>query len=213
VVTPPPTTSPTPTTSGQPRLPDATLAITPNSTRVDFGASVTITGALTDADGTPVAGRAIGLAEHLTGEPGWSRVGEVLTTTASGEVIFTVPSLDHNAHFVLRGGAHVHSPITKVAVMPTVDAPVVAPLVGSRQATVTVSVTGGEEGDVVVLRRLGRNPSERTAELDSTGQAVFMTPVPLRHPVHYRIVIRRTEAHTAAASQIFTVSPVGQATS
>ncbi|HVU61014.1 MAG TPA: hypothetical protein VHD58_05065 [Mycobacteriales bacterium] len=198
-----PSATPTPTTSpsGRPPLPGATLLITTSDTEVDVGDAVTISGTLTDETGTPVASRQIVLAEHLVGEPGWNRIDEVATNDA-GEVSFTVPDLEHNAHFALRAGGHVHSNVVSVGVDPTITTAVATPAADASDTTVTVTVVGAEAGDAVTLDRGGRHPTARTAELTTTGQATFTVPVPRDHPVTYRVLVHRTHAHLAKAALV-----------
>jgi hypothetical protein len=167
---------------------------------------------LTDEMGAAVVDRQIALVEHLTGQPGWAKVGDDLATGADGQVSFTVPALAQNARFDLRAGGHVRSSVVTVVVDPTITTAVVTPAADASETTVTVTVVGAEVGDLVILKREGRHPSTRTADLSTTGQATFTVPLPFKHEVHYRVVVRHTEAHRAALA-VVTVSPPGQPTS
>jgi hypothetical protein len=209
-----PTSSPTPSMSpsGQPPLPGASLVITTDESEVSFGTAVAIAGKLTDQQGVPVVGREVALVEHLVGEPGWNKVGDEAATGADGQVSFAVPPLDHNARFALHAGGHVHSSVVTVSVDPTITTAVATPAADASETTVTVTVVGAEEGDVVLLDRLGRHPMTRTADLSTTGQATFTVPVPIEHRVRYRIAVRPTDAHKARFA-VVTVSPPGVSTS
>lgn len=205
-ITPTPSPTPSSTASGsvaanQPPIPGATLQITISDDEVAYDGAVTISGTLTDETGAPVADRQIVLVEHLVGEPGWTKVSS-LGTDAHGQVDFTVPHLEHNARFVLRAGGRVRSAVVTVTVDPTISTAVASPATDEADTTVTVTVVGAQPGDVVVLGRLGRHRESRTAELSTAGQATFTVPVPRRHAVSYRVVVRRTDAHEAAAAMV-----------
>jgi hypothetical protein len=201
----------TPPLGVRPPLPGATLDITPSAIRLHAGESVTISGQLLTATGTPVVDREVALVDHFPGQPGWKRF-EALPTTITGDVSFTVPDLVRNARFALRAGGRVHSTIVHVAVMPTITPSVAQAEDGARTTTVTVTVVGAQTGDVVVLNRYGTHRITRIAELGATGQATFTIPVPLQRTVHYRLFVRRTAAHTAAGAW-FVISPAERATS
>ena len=211
VTTPTSSPTPSPTSSGQAPLPGATLVITTSDSEVVVGTSVTITGTLTDETGNYVVGRAVVLAEHLPGEPGWTK-SDPMVTSATGTVAFPVTALARNARFVLRAGGHVHSSVVSVQVEPTIAVATASSSADSSETTVTVTVVGAQAGDAVVLERIGRHKMTRSAELGTTGEVTFTVPSPTRHVVRYRAVVRRTEAHLMKSASV-EVSPPEQPTS
>jgi hypothetical protein len=209
VTTPPSSPAATPAAT-QPATPAAasglTMTVSPG-THVTVGTELTVNGQLRAADGSPVAGHRIVLAEHLVGERGWHRVGGPLETSASGQVTFSVPAVQHNLRLVLRAGKHVHSTPQQVVVIPIINVRVAPTSSGAQSTTVTVSVEGGEPGDVVTIRRLGTGSGVQ-GTLDGSLTATFTVPVSQQRVIHYRAFVPRTKAHGAHALAFY-VPPSG----
>lgn len=208
-----PTTSPAPTptsTSNPTSEPPATsgqLAISVSATRVTVGQEVSVTGKLTAADGSAVADRPVGLAEHIAGERGWQRVGVPARTSADGQVSFSVPPIDRNVRLVLHARPHLRSSVVKVVVVPIINIEVSPTPAGATAATVTVRVNGAQPGDIVIVRQEGSSSSQQ-AKLDASLDATFSVPASQTQTIHYRLHVPRTTAH-AAHSLPFYVPPTG----
>jgi hypothetical protein len=172
---------------------------------VTVGTDLTVNGHLASADGTPVAGRRVILLERLAGEPGWRRLGTPVETSASGAVTFSVPAVQHNVRLVLRARPHLRSAVQEVVVTPVIHVQVAPSARGASSTAVTVSVTGGEPGDVVVVRQEGASSGQR-GTLDGSLSATFTVPVSQHSVIHYRVLVPRTKAH-AAHSLPFYVPP------
>ncbi len=210
VVVPPPSSTPTtsPTsTSVSPPASGAQLAmhVSPGA-RVTVGTQLTVDGTLTAPDGTAVASRRVVLLERVVGRRGWNRVGAPLQTSAAGQVTFSVPALQQNVRLVLHS-RHVRSAVQKVVVIPVIRVDVAPTSAGDTSTTVTVSVAGGEPGDVVVLREAGTRTGQR-ASLSGSATATFTVAVSQREVIHYRAFVPRTKEH-ASHSLPFYVPPSG----
>ena len=195
--TPTSTVAPPPVTAGQ-----LGITVSPAS-RVTVGTQLAVTGTLTDANGNVVADRRVALIERVVGGSR-QRLG-VARTSAEGEVTFAVPAVQRTARLVLRSG-RVHSPIQRVVVIPIIHVEVPPTAAGQTSVTVSVSVTGGQAGDVVVLRAAGARTASGT--LDGALHTTFTVPVSQSQATHYRVVVQRTRAH-AAHSLAFYVPPSG----
>ena len=189
------TPTPTSTSTAPPVVAGGQLQIrvTPG-TKVPVGTALSVSGKLADADGNAVANRRVVLIERVPGEAGRHRIGSG-RTSATGEVSISGPTAQRNLRLVLRAG-HVHSPVQRVVVIPTLHVQVPATPAGATSVTVSVSVSGGQAGDVVVVRGPGAHDARR-ATLDSSLQASFTLPVSQTQNVHYRAFVLRTKAHAA----------------
>lgn len=194
-----PTTSPSPTPSST-QSPIAaaslTMSISPG-TRVSAGAALTVNGKLAAADGSAIANHRVVLAERIVGEPGWHRIGGPLRTSSSGEVSFSVASLQRNVRLVLRARRHVHSTVQEVVVIPIIYVQVAPSSPGATSTTVSVTVKGAQPGDVVVVRQIGVRERGQRTTLDGSGSATFTVAVSPTQAIHYRAVVRRTRTHAA----------------
>jgi hypothetical protein len=197
--------SPTPTQSRKASLVGASLTLTITQTEVQVGSITTVTGQLDGADRTPIEGRRVGLFERLTGEPHWTRVGDAVVTSATGGAMFTVP-VDHNARFVLRARRHVHSSVVKVVALPVITVTPAPSETTPGQETVSVTVTGGEEGDVIGLNWFAGRKRHQQTTLDAAGTATFTVRVPQHRTVTYQLYLRGTQAH-GVATQSFPLPP------
>ncbi|MGN6472588.1 MAG: hypothetical protein ACTHK4_02930 [Mycobacteriales bacterium] len=205
-----PTATPSPTaTQTQPPVAGAslTMSISPGN-RVTVGTSLTVNGKLVADDGSAIANHRVVLAQRIVGQSGWQRVGGPLRTSSSGEVSFSVPSLQRNVRLVMRAHRHLRSTVQEVVVVPVIHVQVAPSAAGASSTTVSVSVTGGEPGDVVVVRQIGVRGRGQQATLDGSGSATFTVPVSQTRAIHYRVGVRRTTAHSAH-SLPFYVPPSG----
>jgi hypothetical protein len=188
---PTPTPTPSPSSSEKPvPVSGAELQIHAPK-RVTVGAALTVTGKLSDAHGDPIADRRIVLVERVVGVPGRHRVGSG-TTSASGEVRIEAPAAQRNVRLVLRSG-RAHSAPQRVVVVPILHVQVPATAAGQTSVTVAVSVTGGQTGDVVILR----GASAQQATLSSSSATSFTVPVSQSRTLHYRVTVQRSHAHAA----------------
>jgi hypothetical protein len=204
------TTSPSPSATGAGRsrpVAGAQVGISVSAERVPAGSGVSVDGVLTAPDGTPIAGKRVVLFVRLAGSPGWRRV-DVGTTANDGKVSFDVPAVDHNTRFVLRAGHRVRSSVARVVVVPVITVQVAGTAPGAQSTTVTVTVSGADAGDIVVLHRAGVRTSSQQGRLDGSLTASFTVPVSQTRELHYRVVIGRTASH-AAHALAFYVPPSG----
>jgi hypothetical protein len=162
---------------------------------VPIGTRLTVNGRLKAPDGTAMADRSVVLAERIVGEPGWQRVGAAARTSASGDVSFAVPPVQRNVLLVLRSRHHMHSTVQQVVVVPTITVRVTDPVRDARSTTVTVTVTGGQSGDVVFIRRADARAGGQRATLDGSLTATFTVPVSQQRIVHYRAIVPPTNTH------------------
>ncbi|HTW20820.1 MAG TPA: hypothetical protein VME70_11490 [Mycobacteriales bacterium] len=201
---PTPTSTPTPTPTPTLSTPvPASITITLSATKVAVGGSVSVVGHLATSSGAPVAGHRIWLIERL---PGQSTVAEVDSglTGADGSVTLTASDLTQSVRLRLLAGGGVRSAPVLVVVLPTLG---VATSPAGSSYVVTVTATGAEAGDPVLLQR--RTAAGWVAvtqtQVDSTGGAEFSVPIPQR-AIRYRVILPRTSAHGFAVAR-FTALP------
>ncbi|HVT64598.1 MAG TPA: hypothetical protein VHD81_05550 [Mycobacteriales bacterium] len=188
-----PTTSPTASEAPAP-APGGQLQIRVSpGNRVSAGTQLTVAGKLTAPDGTPVAGRRVALVERVAGAPGRQRLATGVTA-ANGEVTITGPSAERNLRLVLRAGHHVRSEVQRIVVIPTLNIQVPSTPPGATAVTVTIMVSGGQAGDVVVVRGPGARDGRR-ATIDSSLRTTFTLPVSQTQSLHYRAIVHRTRVH------------------
>jgi hypothetical protein len=147
----------------------ASVSVVASTQRVAVGGSLTVSGVVRAADGSPLAGRTVHL--QVRGPKGWFGAGSA-TSDASGAVAVTTPAARRTVRYRLRVGTGVHSPGVRVVMVPALDATWRA---GGTGAVVAASAVGGFAGDqVVLLRRVdGRLVKVRTARLDGDGTTAF----------------------------------------
>jgi hypothetical protein len=163
------------------------------------GNGLTVSGKLTGADGKALADRRVVLAERAAGQR-WHRLAGA-RTSADGHVSFTVSALEHNVRLVLRAGRD-RSEVVRVVVVPIISLNVAPTSPGATSTSVTLSVKGGEPGDVVGIRQVGGQSQRGT--LDGSLTATFRVPVSQSQVVHYRAFVLRTKAHAAHSLAFYT---------
>jgi hypothetical protein len=131
--------------------------------------------------------------EKTPGQPGATEVGET-TTGADGSAGFALADLTHTVRLRLSAGNGLSSAFVTVVVVPTMS---VALTSDGTTYTAAISTIGGDAGDSVMLQQRinGQWAAGVTAELDASGAASFMVPVPPTQQVHYRVIMARTPAH------------------
>jgi hypothetical protein len=204
--TPTPTPTPTPSATDKPQSSVGGrlhIGVAPGH-RVTVGTQLTVHGKLTSRDGSPAANRRVELIARAVGDTR-HRIG-VGRTDASGQVTISGPTAQRNMHLVLRAGRHVHSQVQRVVVVPIIHVQVPPTARGATSAVVTMSVTGGQPGDTVVIRNAAGGSKQVT--LNGSSAASFTVPVSPSQTLHYRVVVLRTSAH-AEHSLPFYVPPSG----
>ncbi len=199
--TPTPTATPTVTPTPPPPVP-ATVTVSGTSHRTGPGASVTLSGTVTSADGAPVAGQSVRL--QVRGPAHWRHVADA-TADASGAVSFTTPPAAATARYRLVGGPRIRSDVWRVVLVPMVSATATP---AGAEVEVAATVTGGRAGDRVVLLRQGphRLVTEARGELATDGRVTFSVGA-RDHSTTYVVRLPATQAHALAAVRL-TVAPV-----
>jgi hypothetical protein len=200
-----PTPTPTPSSTDKPRPPatgELQMSVVPGN-RVTVGTQLTVHGTLTSRDGSPVANRRVELVARVAGDAR-HRIGAG-RTDSSGRVTISGPSAQRNVHLVLRAGRHLHSKVQRVVVVPIIHVQVPPTAPGATSAVVTMSVTGGQPGDTVIVRSAS---GSKRVTLNGSAAASFTVPVSPSQTLHYRVVVLHTKAH-AAHSLAFYVPPSG----
>jgi hypothetical protein len=194
-----PTPSPTPSSPSPPRLVPAAVSGTVSAGRVPAQASVTLSGRLTTRSGAAVPDRRVIAQWRPAGQhQRWSPIGSARTDSA-GNVAFTTPALSRSMRLRLKAPHRVHSLVSTVVVVPTVEASISR---NGRNYDVTINSSGLQPGDtVVVARRLrGHRTVVGRVSVDGSGAARLTIAVPKRKDVTFHVRTRRTVSHAAAAT-------------
>ncbi len=175
----------------------ASVSITAPSHRVGVGASLTLSGVVRTADGSPLPGRRVLL--QVRGRQRWRAVGRA-TTDSGGSVAFATPAARRTTGYRLRAVNGVPSTAWRVVMVPTLTASA-----NHSGATVDLTATaqGGRPGDrVVLLRRVGgRLVTLRHGPLDANGSIIFEVPQRQRKTT-YVVRLVGTRAHAPAAAHV-----------
>jgi len=189
---PTPSPTPTPTPSTPPPVP-AALTISASAVKIIAGDSVSLTGLLTDADGTPVPGQTVTLLQHNAGVPGWQPAGTA-TTDDSGTATVLVTGLGTDAGFRFRGPNGTHSGHIRVVVVPAVSL-TAGP--GSRpgKELLTASAPYATGSDAILQIRAGGTwRTLRSRTIGTTGEVMFGVKLQ-RHQRIYRVIVPHTAQH------------------
>jgi hypothetical protein len=193
-----PTPTPTPSSSTRPRLVPAAVSGTVSAQRVPAQATVTLSGRLTTRSGAAVADRRVIAQWRPAGQhQRWSPIGSA-RTDSGGYVTFTTPALSRSTRLRLKAPhRRVHSPVSTVIVVPTVEASVSR---NGKFYDVSITSTGLQPGDTVILaRRLhGHRTVVGRVSVDGSGTARLTIAVPKHKNVTYHVLTRRTVSHAAA---------------
>jgi hypothetical protein len=197
VTSPKPT--PTPSSPPRPRLVPAAVSGTVSAQRVAAQASVTLSGRLTTSSGAAVPGRRVIAQWRPAGQhQRWAPIGSA-RTDSDGNVAITTPALSRSTHLRLKAPHRVHSEVSTVVVVPTVEASIAR---NGKSYNVTITSSGLQPGDtVVVARRLrGHHTVVGRVRVDGSGTARLTIAVPKRKNVTFHVLTRRTASHAAAAT-------------
>ncbi len=181
----------------------ASVGIAASSHQVLVGGSLTVSGVVRAADGSPLVGRRVAL--QVRGPRRWYGVGSA-TTDGSGAVALATPAARRTVRYRLRVPSGVHSASWRVAMVPTLSA-------GTRPdgagADIVATAQGGFTGDgVALLRRVsGRLVVVQHAPLAADGSVVFTVPRRVRSTT-YVVRLLGTGRHTAASTKV-TVAGTG----
>jgi hypothetical protein len=194
-----PKPSPTPSKPTRPRLVPAAVSGSVSAGRVPAQASVTLSGRLTTRSGAAVPDRRVIAQWRPAGQhQRWSPIGSA-RTDSSGNVAFSTPALSRTTHLRLKAPHRVHSLVSTVIVVPTVEASISR---NGKSYEVTITSSGLQPGDtVVVARRLrGHHTVVGRVGVDGSGTARLSIAVPKRKNVTFHVLTRRTPSHAAAAT-------------
>jgi hypothetical protein len=200
--------NPSPTASTPPRqhLVPADVSGTVSAQRVPAGTGVTLSGRLTTSSGAAVPGRRIvAQSRPAGGHQRWSPVATARTDSA-GDVSFSLPALSRTTRLRLKARHRVHSAVSTVVVVPTLEAST------TRNGTsydVSITSAGLQPGDtlVVVRRQRGHRMVVARLSVDGSGSVGFTVPAPRRRDRRYRVITRRTHAHAGATTTFVASRP------
>jgi hypothetical protein len=169
---------------------------------VAVNGTVSIEGQLATSGGAPVVDRRVWLIERLAGQQAATEVA-MDVTGSDGSVDLSTPPLTHSVRLHLVVGQGVHSAAVRVVVTPTISA---STAVQGSSYVVSVTTDGGDPGDNVTLQRrtVAGWVSVATAQLNTTGGAMFSVPVPAKRTQRYRLLLPRTQAHGFATTRFVT---------
>jgi hypothetical protein len=207
-----PSPSPSPSQHGSPSpsttVPAGPLALSlqASSSQILAGTAVTLTGQLTGGSASDT-GVTIRVMEHAAGELGWHLAG-LTTTSADGDVTFTVASLVTNARFRLADAALARSPVAIVTVVPTVTTNLRLGPEGVKDY-LTVTTLYAHRGDEVALQvyRSGTWVTIRSGLLTGKGRYVFVLNAQKMQGKMLQVALLPTRRHAAAVSASVTVPP------
>jgi hypothetical protein len=200
--TPPPASpAPTPTPTRSPKAKPAAVTISVAARRVANGSGDSVTGRLTTSSGDPVAHHTVWLAQRLTGQQRWTRVGSG-RSDQDGLVTIAVPAVTHNVFLRLRAAGGPHTSGVKVVELPGMS---VSTSHNGDQVDATVIADGAQVGDTLAVQRhhQGQWQQVREVTIGDNGSASFSVPAPRRAKakVAYRVILRATRAHGWAATR------------
>jgi hypothetical protein len=167
--------------------------------RVPAQATVTLSGRLTTSSGAGVPDRRVVAQWRPPGQhERWSAIGTADTDSA-GDVSISTPGLSRTSRLRLKAPHRVHSAVSTVIVVPTVEASIVR---NGKQYDVTITSSGLQPGDIVVVARRARGHRTVVARVgvDGSGSASVTVAVPKRKDVTFKVRTRRTAAHAAATT-------------
>lgn len=195
---PSPTPTPTPTPTQTAPVPGS-ITITVSASKVLVNGRVSVVANLATSSGAPIANHRVWLIERLTGQSTASQIAMGVTGT-DGSVVLDAANLTHSARLRVLAGQGVRSAPVLVTVVPTMSASI---SVQGPNYEVAVTTDGGDPGDIVTLEQRvpGGWEGVTTTQLDSTGGAAFQVPAPDKRAAHYRIVLRRTQAHASVTTR------------
>jgi hypothetical protein len=197
-----PTTSPTetptetPTSTPSPLTPTS-VTLTGASHRAAPDEQVALSGTLTAADATPVAGQAVSLLQRQEGA--WLPVATA-TSDEAGAISVTAPALTRTSAFRLAVGEELTSQAWRVVLVPTLT---LSSRPSGSSTALKVTTRGGRAGDPVEL--VSPRPSGPVvvgrARLGADLSATFQVPSPSTR-VRYVARLARTRAHAAARAGV-----------
>jgi hypothetical protein len=195
--------------SASPSSSPGPLAMTAQAaaTRIPAGSAASVAGVLT-AGGTAVPGITVSLMEHVVGQPGWVVVGTA-TTTSTGSVAITDPSLGTTARFRLKASDGATSPSVRVVVVPSVTLSIRYGTAGIKDY-LTATTAYADPGDIVLLQvqnSSGVWVTRQTKVLNGAGAKTFVLNAQLMQGKTVRVVLLATTLHGRAVSAPLLVQP------
>jgi hypothetical protein len=153
------------------------IAITP--TTITYGSSASVTGALTDVDGVPLAGATTRLQSRSPGAATWTTVS-TLTTSSTGTVSASVKPSANREYRLISDATSAYAAASSATVLVQVRQKVTAALNDSsitlgQSVTITGSVAPNHAGQTVILQRYssGAWQTVKSATLTSTSTYSF----------------------------------------
>jgi hypothetical protein len=153
------------------------IAITP--TTITYGSSASVTGALTDVDGVPLAGATTRLQSRSPGAATWTTVS-TLTTSSTGTVSASVKPSANREYRLISDATSAYAAASSATVLVQVRQKVTAALNDSsitlgQSVTITGSVAPNHAGQTVILQRYssGTWQTVKSATLTSTSTYSF----------------------------------------
>ena len=176
------------------------MSLSGTSHRADPGSSLTLSGSLTAADGTPVAAHDVVLQRR--GPHRWLRLA-VATADTSGAVSFTTPPAGATARYRLVGAPGVRSDVWRVVLVPQVTAGSTA---AGPDVDVTASIQGARTGDRVALLRRGPHRQQVVGRTTVGPDGTATWRVTPARTTTYVVRLPATATHARATARL-TVTP------
>ena len=198
-----PTSSPSASSAPPTTTADASgLTIVGTGHRAGVGTAVTLSGVVSDADGTVLPAHRVVLQER--GPRRWRTVTES-TSDDSGAVSFATPPLVRSARYRLRTDHRVHSTPWLVRMVPVISTAAAA---GGTSTTISATCQGCRGGDRVELYRwVDHQPRlVRRGRLDPSGSVQVQVVTPQR-TTRYAVRLLATRRHTAAHAAVSVTPP------
>jgi hypothetical protein len=175
----------------------ASVSVTAPGHRVPVGGSLTVSGVVRAADGSPLTGRRVVL--QVRGAHRWRGIARAITDSG-GSVAFTTPAAQRTGGYRLRAVNGVHSAGWRIVMVPTLSA---SASPDGANVDLTASAQGGRPGDrVVLLRRIaGQLVELRHGRLDADGSIMFQVPQ-RRRSTTYVVRLAGTRAHAPATTKV-----------
>ncbi len=177
------------------------MTVAGTSHRADPGTSLTLSGTVTAADGSPVAGHDVVLQRR--GPERWLRVA-VATADDSGSVFFTTPPADATASYRLVGAPRVRSEVWRIVLVPRISA---TSTPAGPEVDVTAAIEGARAGDRVALLRRSSDRLQMLGRLTvgADGSATWRV-APARAST-YVVRLPATSFHARAVASLRVTPP------
>jgi hypothetical protein len=175
----------------------ADVSVTATSHRVAVGGSLTLSGLVRAADGSPLPGRQVLL--QVRGRHRWRAISRA-TTDTGGSVAFTTPAARRTTAYRLRAVNGVHSAAWRVVMVPILTA---SANPSGTTVALTATAQGGRQGDrVVLLRRVGDGLVRlRHGPLDANGSITFEV-LQRQRKTTYVVRLVGTRVHAPATAHV-----------